>query len=113
MHLPGPPSASVPHLLQLETLLIEILSPCIKSARLYCGVHPCRKALAMHRRSQALKDLPGPTYPFLPGMMLALVCRRDPHRYATELAEKYGPIFKFRLLIFHVRTLSPAPETVL
>ena len=67
----------------------------------------------MHRRSQALKDLPGPTYPFVTGMMLALVCRRDPHRYATELAEKYGPIFKFRLLIFHVRSLSLAPESML
>ena len=56
----------------------------------------------MCRREQALKDLPGPKHPFLLGMMVDLVCRRDPHRYATELAEQYGPIFKFRLLIFHV-----------
>ena len=56
----------------------------------------------MYRREQALKDLPGPKHPFLVGLMVDLVCRRDPHRYATELAEQYGPIFKFRLLIFHV-----------
>ena len=62
----------------------------------------CRLAVSMYRREQALKDLPGPKHPFLLGMMVDLVCRRDPHRYATELAEQYGPIFKFRLLIFHV-----------
>ena len=63
---------------------------------------PRRLAVSMYRREQALKDLPGPKHPFLVGMMVDLVCRRDPHRYATELAEQYGPIFKFRLLIFHV-----------
>ncbi len=68
------------------------------------GLHvACRRlAVSMYRREQALKDLPGPKHPFLLGMMVDLVCRRDPHRYATELAEQYGPIFKFRLLIFHV-----------
>ena len=58
--------------------------------------------MTMHRREQALKGLPGPKHPLIFGMMMDLVCRRDPHRYATELAERYGPIFKFRLLIFHV-----------
>ena len=62
----------------------------------------CRLAVTMYRREQALKDLPGPKHPLLTGMMVDLVCRRDPHRYVTELAETYGPIFKFRLLIFHV-----------
>ena len=52
--------------------------------------------------SRRLRTSGGPKHPFLLGMMVDLVCRRDPHRYATELAEQYGPIFKFRLLIFHV-----------
>ena len=68
------------------------------------GMVPCRLAMTMHRREQALKGLPGPKHPLIFGMMMDLVCRRDPHRYATELAERYGPIFKFRLLIFHVST---------
>ena len=62
----------------------------------------CRLSVSMYKREQALKGLPGPKHPLLLGMMVDLVCRRDPHRYATELAEQYGPIFKFRLLIFHV-----------
>ena len=63
----------------------------------------------MYRREQALKDIPGPKHPFLLGMMVDLVCRKDPHRYATQLAEQYGPIFKFRLLIFHVRISIQTP----
>lgn len=35
--------------------------------------------------------------------MSTLVFRRDPHRYVTELAEQYGPVFKLRILLFHVR----------
>lgn len=79
-----------------------------------CLLAPCRLAFSMYRREQALKDIPGPKHPFLLGMMVDLVCRRDPHRYATELAEQYGPIFKFRLLIFHVRSSvqTPLPKSV-
>ena len=66
----------------------------------------CRLATTMYRREQALKGLPGPKHPLIFGLMMDLVCRRDPHRYATELAERYGPIFKFRLLIFHVSTAA-------
>ena len=28
---------------------------------------------------------------------------KQPHRMCTALAEQYGPIFKFRILCFHVR----------
>ena len=68
--------------------------------------------MTMHRREQALKGLPGPKHPLIFGMMVDLVCRRDPHRYATELAERYGPIFKFRLLIFHVSPTTARPCTI-
>ena len=76
------------------------------------GVVLCRLAMTMHRREQALKGLPGPKHPLIFGMMVDLVCRRDPHRYATELAERYGPIFKFRLLIFHVSLATARPCTI-
>ncbi len=59
----------------------------------------------MYKRSQALKGLPGPKYPFLLGFM-ELVERKDVHRYATELAEQFGPLFKFRIMCFHVRPIS-------
>lgn len=65
----------------------------------------CRLSSAMYKRSQALKHLPGPKYPFLQGFM-ALVERKDIHRYATELAEHFGPIFKFRIFCFHVHPSS-------
>ena len=62
----------------------------------------CRTCFQFYRRSQAVKDLPGPKYPWLLGFF-DLLTRRDVHRYATELAERYGPIFKFRIICFHVR----------
>lgn len=34
-----------------------------------------------------------------------MVLRKDVHRAATELAERYGPLVKLRLMSFHVRTL--------
>jgi len=37
---------------------------------------------------------------------MALVERKDIHRYATELAEQFGPIFKFRIFCFHVHPSS-------
>jgi len=57
----------------------------------------------MQRRAKALEHLPGPTPKYwLPGFM-GLIVRKDPHRYSTVLAERFGPIFKFRVLCFHVR----------
>jgi hypothetical protein len=64
----------------------------------------------MHKRSQALKHLPGPKYPFLLGFM-ELLERKDVHRYATELAEQFGPIFKFRIMCFHVCASLPNTAT--
>jgi hypothetical protein len=61
------------------------------------------------RRSAAVHHLPGPKYPFLLGFM-ALVQRKDVHRFATELAEQHGPIFKFRILCYHVRSGRPLHE---
>ena len=66
----------------------------------------CRTISAMQRRARALEHLPGPTPKYwLPGFM-GLIVRKDPHRYSTVLAERFGPIFKFRVLCFHVRTTS-------
>lgn len=66
----------------------------------------CRFAYGMYRRSRALKDVPGPKYPLLTGM-LELLSMRDMHRVCTESAERYGPIFKWRLFTFHVTSCAP------
>ena len=55
----------------------------------------------MHKRSQALKLLPGPKYLFLLRFM-EIVDRKDVHRYATELAEQFGPSSIFRIMRFYV-----------
>ena len=60
----------------------------------------------MQRRAKALEHLPGPTPKYwLPGFM-GLIVRKDPHRYSTVLAERFGPIYKFRVLCFHVRLIA-------
>ena len=62
----------------------------------------CRFFAGTRRRAKALEHLPGPTPKYwLPGFM-GLIVSRQPHRYATMLAEKFGPIFKFRVLWYHV-----------
>ena len=62
----------------------------------------CRFFAGTRRRAKALEHLPGPTPKYwLPGFM-GLIVSRQPHRYATKLAEKFGPIFKFRVLWYHV-----------
>lgn len=83
--------------------------------RLYLRcAHACRLITALQRRSRALAHLPGPKPKYwLPGFM-GLIVRRDPHRYSTVLAERFGPIFKFRVLWYHVRPPFPPvlwPET--
>ncbi|EIE19060.1 cytochrome P450 [Coccomyxa subellipsoidea C-169] len=83
--------------LQGGSFLVAICSAYIALA----GWTVLRLATAMHKRSVALRHLPGPKYPFLLGFM-ELVERKDVHRYATELAEQFGPIFKFRIMCFHV-----------
>ena len=63
-----------------------------------------RMANRMYNRSRALRQLPGPGYPWLTGMW-SLLASKEPHRRITELAEEFGPIFKLRLLAFHVSQL--------
>ena len=64
----------------------------------------------MQRRAKALEHLPGPKPKYwLPGFM-ALIVRKDPHRYSTVLAERFGPIFKFRVLCFHVSAPRPCQQ---
>ena len=81
------PSANLPSTCQL----------CVRDARYRFGY-------GMWRRSRALKDVPGPEYHPLVGVM-NLLSVRDMHRVCTEYAEEYGPIFKLRLLTFHVSPL--------
>ncbi len=58
--------------------------------------------LTISRRSQALKHLPGPRHGPL-GILSALRSRHI-HRSVTSWADQYGPIFKIRMLHFHVRS---------
>ena len=61
----------------------------------------CSFGYQVYRRSRALKDVPGPECNSVLGL-LHLLGKRDMHRVCTEHAEKYGPIFKWRLFTFHV-----------
>ena len=63
-----------------------------------------RSIYSIYRRSRALSALPGPKYPWLLGMTQFLRTK-EPHRLVTELVEQYGPIFKMRVMSFHVRCL--------
>lgn len=60
-----------------------------------------------YQRSQALKDLPGPSYGLL-GILPLLRTRKDLHRQVTEWAEQYGPIYRVRVATFHVCPPPPA-----
>ena len=54
------------------------------------------------RRSRLLAHLPGPKpRNWITGYM-EIAYSKQPHRMCTALAEQYGPIFKFRILCFHV-----------
>ncbi len=61
-----------------------------------------RFSYGMYRRAKALAHIPGPKPQnwFLGYMELAYT--QQPHRLCTALAEIHGPIFKFRMLCFHV-----------
>ena len=60
-----------------------------------------RVAKGALKRSQALKELPGPNYGIL-GILSLLRTRKDLHHQVTEWAEQYGPIYRVRVVIFHV-----------
>ncbi len=66
----------------------------------------------IQRRSRALAHLPGPKYPWLMGD-LKFLSRKDPHRAATELAERYGPLVKVRVMMYHVRAHASMHGTTL
>ena len=59
----------------------------------------------MYRRSRALAHLPGPKPKnwFMGYMEMAY--SQQPHRLNTALSETFGPIWKFRILCFHVSPL--------
>ncbi len=69
-----------------------------------------RMVYGIYRRSRALAHLPGPKYPWLMGD-LKFLSRKDPHRAATELAERYGPLVKVRVMMYHVRAHAPMHDT--
>eukprot|EP00884_Botryococcus_braunii_P007185 jgi/Botrbrau1/16468/Bobra.0142s0062.1 len=56
------------------------------------------------RRADAVKDLPGPEYGFF-GIM-DVVRNKNCHRWATAMADKYGPIFKCRIFHYHVIAIT-------
>ena len=49
-----------------------------------------------------LKHLPGPKLPRVQGMAALMQDRKDHHRLLSEWAEEFGPIYRFRFLMFHV-----------
>ena len=103
MHTVGTASGSfscfVPHGFFLA-LWVVLLAACVCAA-IKPVLKISRVARAAFNRSQALKDLPGPEYGLL-GILGLLRTRKDLHRQVTEWAEQYGPIYRVRVVIFHV-----------
>jgi len=58
------------------------------------------------RRARALARLPGPPAAGVFAGM-DLVAHPAVHREATRLVNRYGPLFKLRIMMFHVRGLRP------
>ncbi len=66
----------------------------------------------MYRRSHALAHIPGPRPAnWLLGFM-ELAYTQQPHRLCTAISEEFGPIWKFRMLCFHVRLPLPLMDSV-
>lgn len=78
------------------------LGPSIKPLRVLPKPWPRRSAWELLRRERALAHLPGPDYRGLFGGM-QLIASKAVHREATRLANQYGPLFKLRIMAFHVR----------
>lgn len=66
----------------------------------------CRFFFEIKRRADAVKHLPGPEYGFFG--ILDVVRNKNCHRWATAMADKYGPIFKCRIFHYHVSLISLA-----
>lgn len=54
------------------------------------------------RRERALAHLPGPNHRGLFGGM-DFINSKAVHRETAKLVNRYGPLFKLRILVFHVR----------
>ena len=61
-----------------------------------------RSAWDLWRRERALAHLPGPDHRGLFGGM-AFINTKAVHRETARLVNQYGPLFKLRILVFHVR----------
>ena len=61
------------------------------------------------RQHTALAHLPGPVTSNPLGYVEMLISK-EPHRLLLDLAERYGPIYKFRLLHLHVGSLIISPD---
>ena len=63
----------------------------------------CARSLYdLWRRERALAHLPGPDHRGLFGGM-AFINAKAVHRETAGLVNQYGPLFKMRILVFHVR----------
>ena len=61
-----------------------------------------RSAWDLWRREHALAHLPGPDHRGLFGGM-DFISTKAVHRETAKLVKQYGPLFKLRILVFHVR----------
>ena len=67
----------------------------------------------MYRRSRALAHLPGPKPKNWFMGYMEMVYSQQPHRLNTALSERLGPIWKFRILCFHVSLPLPSAIPVM
>ncbi len=65
---------------------------------------PCRTIRSAWRQARSVAHLPGPTYNHPLGFV-EILSSKEPHRMLLNLAERYGPIYKFRVIHFQVNPL--------
>lgn len=59
---------------------------------------------SFRRQASALAHLPGPQIQHPLGLT-EMLTGKEPHRLLLDMAERYGPIYKIRVLHLHVRPL--------
>ena len=62
----------------------------------------CREVRSFRRQARMLAGLPGPPTRHILGFT-DILTSKEPHRLLLDMAERYGPIFSFRVIHLHVR----------
>ena len=69
----------------------------------------CREVRSFRRQARMLAGLPGPQTRHILGFT-DILTSKEPHRLLLAMAERYGPIFSFRVIHLHVGPPLTRPQ---